>query len=59
VQRGRLVALFPEVKLEGPPFHCLYRVAPQDRELNVFLDWLFGDAVQVPAAVSQSAPKSL
>ena len=57
VQRGRLVALFPEVKLEGPPFHCLYRVAPQDRELNVFLDWLFSDAGYVHAAASSDAPK--
>lgn len=45
VERGRLVALFPEVKLEGPPYHCLYRIAPNDRELGVFLDWLFGVAV--------------
>ncbi|MFM0367312.1 LysR substrate-binding domain-containing protein [Paraburkholderia sediminicola] len=59
VQRGRLVALFPEVKLEGPPFHCLYRVAPQDRELSIFLDWLFSDAVRVPAAASRASPKSL
>lgn len=44
VERGRLVVLFPEVKLEGPLFHCLYRVAPNDRELSVFLDWLFETA---------------
>ncbi|RKF46811.1 LysR substrate-binding domain-containing protein [Paraburkholderia fungorum] len=59
IQRGRLVALFPEVRLEGPPFHCLYRVAPQDRELNLFLDWLFGAALQVPTAVAAGASKPL
>ncbi len=41
IESGRLVALFPEVELEGPPFHCLYRDAPDDGELTVFLDWLF------------------
>jgi LysR family glycine cleavage system transcriptional activator len=49
VQRGRLVALFP----------CLYRVAPQDRELSVFLEWLFGDALQPRPAMIRSAAKSL
>jgi LysR family transcriptional regulator, glycine cleavage system transcriptional activator len=44
IQQGRLVQLFPEVQLEGAPFHCLYRDAPHDRELNVFLDWLFASA---------------
>jgi len=44
IERGRLVALFPQVKLAGAPFHCLYRVAPRDRELNVFLGWLFDAA---------------
>jgi LysR family glycine cleavage system transcriptional activator len=58
VQRGRLLALFPEVRLEGPPFHCLYRVAPQDRELGLFLDWLFDDAPRATAA-AESASKPL
>jgi LysR family glycine cleavage system transcriptional activator len=44
IESGRLVALFPEVVLEGPPFHCLYRDAPDNRELTVFLDWLFAVA---------------
>ncbi|MFM0074654.1 LysR substrate-binding domain-containing protein [Paraburkholderia sediminicola] len=29
VQRGRLVALFPEVKLEGPPFHACIAWRPR------------------------------
>ncbi|WP_133646045.1 LysR substrate-binding domain-containing protein [Paraburkholderia flava] len=44
IEQKRLVQLFPDVQLEGPPFHCLYRDAPQDRELKVFLDWLFASA---------------
>ncbi|MDA0570123.1 LysR substrate-binding domain-containing protein [Burkholderia gladioli] len=44
IEQGRLVQLFPEVRLEGAPFHCLYRDAPNDRELTVFLDWLFESA---------------
>ncbi|WGS52508.1 LysR substrate-binding domain-containing protein [Paraburkholderia sp. D15] len=53
VRQGRLAMLFPEVKLEGPPFHCLYRVAPQDRELGRFLDWLFDPSIQTQAAWPQ------
>ncbi|WP_199029655.1 LysR substrate-binding domain-containing protein [Ralstonia sp. ASV6] len=41
VDHGRLVMLFPEVKLEGPPFHCLYRDNADDRSLNILLAWLF------------------
>lgn len=41
IEHGRLVALFPEVKLEGPPFHCLYREAPDNKPLNAFVEWLF------------------
>lgn len=41
VNRGRLVMLFPEVRLEGPPFHCLYRQAADDQPLNLFIAWLF------------------
>ena len=40
IAAGRLLILFPEVLLEGPPFHCLYRELPQDRELSTFVDWL-------------------
>jgi LysR family transcriptional regulator, glycine cleavage system transcriptional activator len=60
ITRGHLVALFPEVRLEGPPFHCLYRDADEDRPLGVFIDWLFAraadphDPVQ-PQAFSPSA----
>ncbi|CAM2161941.1 MULTISPECIES: LysR substrate-binding domain-containing protein [Burkholderia] len=41
--RGRLIALFPEVHLEGPPFHCLYR-NDDDPALRTFIDWLFARA---------------
>ncbi|WCM24105.1 LysR substrate-binding domain-containing protein [Paraburkholderia bryophila] len=58
VQRGRLVMLFPEVRLEGPPFHCLYRAAPQDRELKLFLDWLFDAGLKTAGAASEDTAKS-
>ncbi|MGG1948813.1 LysR substrate-binding domain-containing protein [Trinickia sp. NRRL B-1857] len=41
VANGHLTVLFPEVKLEGPPFYCLYREAPDDRPLAAFIAWLF------------------
>ncbi|RKP48209.1 LysR substrate-binding domain-containing protein [Trinickia fusca] len=41
IAHGRLVALFPEVKLEGPPFHCLYRETTDNKPLNAFVEWLF------------------
>ncbi|WP_244104702.1 LysR substrate-binding domain-containing protein [Burkholderia anthina] len=40
---GRLVALFPEVHLEGPPFHCLSRDDGHPA-LRTFVDWLFARA---------------
>ncbi|MGN5352372.1 hypothetical protein ACQ4P5_09620 [Ralstonia sp. L16] len=51
VGQGRLGALFPEVKLEGPAFHCLYRDAADDRSLSIFLAWLFerAGAAHAPA----------
>lgn len=41
IEHGRLVALFPEVRLEGPPYHCLYRDDAGDRALGAFTAWLF------------------
>lgn len=46
VGKGRLVMLFPEVRLEGPPFHCLHRDDPDDPALRVFIDWLFQRALE-------------
>jgi len=40
LDRGRLVALFDDtVRLEGPPYHCLYRT-DDDARLTTFIDWL-------------------
>lgn len=46
VAHGHLTVLFPEVRLEGPPFHCLYRDAPDDRPLGAFIAWLFECAAE-------------
>ncbi|KAG8154717.1 LysR family transcriptional regulator [Burkholderia catarinensis] len=51
LEHGRLVALFPEVHLEGPPFHCLYR-DDDDPSLRTFVDWLFARAEALEGAVS-------
>ncbi|WP_236655024.1 LysR substrate-binding domain-containing protein [Burkholderia pyrrocinia] len=48
---GRLVALFPEVHLEGPPFHCLYR-NDDDPALRTFVDWLFARAEELDGPVA-------
>ncbi|RBJ74772.1 LysR family transcriptional regulator, partial [Pseudomonas sp. MWU12-2534b] len=44
-----LVALFPEVHLEGPPFHCLYR-DDDDPSLRTFVDWLLARAEALEGA---------
>ncbi|WP_431824055.1 LysR substrate-binding domain-containing protein [Burkholderia sp. F1] len=49
---GRLVALFPEVRLEGPPFHCLYRDDDDDRPLRTFVEWLFARAVEMDGPIT-------
>ena len=46
IAHGRLVALFPEVRLEGPPFHCLYRDDAHDQSLGRLVDWIFQRAVE-------------
>lgn len=51
IENGRLVTLFPEVRLEGPPFHCLYR-DDDDRSLRTFVDWLFARAEALDGPVS-------
>jgi len=44
LDRGKLVALFDDtVRLEGPPYHCLYR-ADDDPRLATFIDWLVSRA---------------
>ncbi|MBB3212241.1 LysR family glycine cleavage system transcriptional activator [Herbaspirillum sp. Sphag1AN] len=40
VAEGKLLPLFPEVMLQGPPFYCLYRDTPDDADLELFLNWL-------------------
>lgn len=41
LEQGRLIQLFPEFKVEGPGFHCLYRSdGNAGRHIQVMLEWL-------------------
>lgn len=51
LENKRLVALFPEIHLEGPPFHCLYR-DDGEASLRTFVDWLFARAVELDGRVA-------
>ncbi len=42
---GRLVTLFDDiVRLEGPPYHCLFRLADDAPHLATFVNWLLNRA---------------
>ncbi len=61
-QLGRIVAPFPDVRLDGETYHALVPLdADKPRHLRLFLDWLVAEAaggVSAPAAPAAPRPGS-